>query len=94
MNLTRSLIIGYDMITSMKYSYSFQFGGRFVIETKDPAFQDVIGTLPELSFRDIKVINLLYNCGGKFISENSLMQHTFIQFNHTKYLMHYVVGMC
>ena len=43
------------------------------IRNKDPAFQDVIGTSRQLSFCDIKVINLLYNCNGKFLV-SSLLQ--------------------
>ena len=39
---------------------------RLTIKTKDPAMQNVIGRTNKLSELDIKQMNLLYNCNGRY----------------------------
>lgn len=46
------------------YFQAFSVNGQPTIRTIDPAFQTVIGNAPTLSFRDIKLANLMYNCAG------------------------------
>ena len=40
------------------------------IETLDPSAQDVIGNRDGLSFRDIKTVNLMYDCKPRKFSFN------------------------
>ena len=50
-------------------NYAFQaFGknGRTTIKTKDKKFQNRIGKSSNLSFLDIKLANLMYQCGCKY----------------------------
>ncbi len=47
----------------------FSANGQTTILTRDPDFQDVIGTATDLSFRDIEVVNIMYNCAGAFKSD-------------------------
>ncbi|KAK7507419.1 hypothetical protein BaRGS_00001354 [Batillaria attramentaria] len=55
--------VSYDYLSIMHYgSKSFSSNGRHTIETLNPFYQDLIGNRDGLSFRDIKSVNLLYDC--------------------------------
>jgi len=57
--------VPYDYASVMHYGESvFSYNGQPVIITKDPAWQKKIGTTEGLSFRDIKLINLMYSCAS------------------------------
>ena len=57
--------IPYDYYSVMHYGrYGASKNGLPVIETKDPAFRDVIGQI-HLSMDDAAVVNLMYNCPGE-----------------------------
>ncbi len=42
----------------------FSQTGAVTLRTLDPSFQDVIGNRETLTFSDIRVVNLMYNCSG------------------------------
>lgn len=47
---------------------AFSTNGMITVRTKDPEYQNVIGNALGLSFKDIKLANLMYSCnGGCFI---------------------------
>jgi len=60
--------VAYDYGSVMHYggtSFSIdKRGGKKTMITKDPAWQDKIGKAPNLSFADLKVANIIYDCGG------------------------------
>jgi len=60
--------VAYDYGSVMHYGeYAFssdKWGGKRSMITKDPAWQDKIGKAPNLSFADLKVANIIYDCGG------------------------------
>jgi len=57
--------VPYDYASIMHYGqYAFSTNGRPTITTKDSSWQHKIGTGSGLSFRDIKLTNLMYSCGG------------------------------
>ena len=47
------------------FQYLARTGGATTLRTVDPSYQDIIGTARKLSFRDIKIVNLLYSCSGE-----------------------------
>ena len=47
------------------FQYLAKTGGATTLRTVDPSYQDIIGTVRKLSFRDIKIVNLLYSCSGE-----------------------------
>lgn len=60
----RTLGVDYDYTSVMHYSqYTFaKAGGLRSIETTDPAYQEIIGTVEEMSDADVLEIELLYRC--------------------------------
>ncbi|XP_076435235.1 protein SpAN-like [Babylonia areolata] len=53
----------YDYLSIMHYgARAFSVNGRPTIRTRDASYQDVIGTSRDLSFLDIKLANVLYQC--------------------------------
>ncbi|BFZ15689.1 hypothetical protein BsWGS_18728 [Bradybaena similaris] len=55
--------VPYDYKSIMHYGgRDFSGNDKYTIVTIDPAFQDVIGNRDGLSFNDIKLANLMYNC--------------------------------
>ncbi|CAD5124318.1 DgyrCDS12605 [Dimorphilus gyrociliatus] len=58
--------VPYDYHSVMHYGQTaFSMNGKPTIITKDKSKQYLIGTAKGLSFRDIKVLNLMYKCGAK-----------------------------
>ncbi|XP_064646414.1 zinc metalloproteinase nas-13-like [Lineus longissimus] len=58
--------VPYDYLSMMHYGEKhFSFNGKSTIVTKDPAFQKVIGQREGFSFRDVKMINLMYDCASE-----------------------------
>ena len=49
------------------YQYLAKKPGLLTIETKDPNYQDIIGWTYGLTFYDMKLANIIYNCNCKFI---------------------------
>ena len=47
-----------------RYFQAFSINGRDTVTTVQQSFQNVIGNARGLSFRDIKLANLMYNCNG------------------------------
>ena len=43
----------------------FSKNGQVTIRTTDPSMQEVIGNREGLSFRDIKLANLMYKCNSE-----------------------------
>ncbi|XP_048775567.2 zinc metalloproteinase nas-14-like [Ostrea edulis] len=57
--------VAYDYRSVMHYgARAFSNSGGITVRTLDASFQNIIGTAPGLSFRDIKLANLMYNCAG------------------------------
>ena len=52
--------------TSFLALQAFGKNGRTTIRTKNRKFQNRIGKSTDLSFLDIKLVNLMYQCGGKY----------------------------
>jgi len=59
--------VPYDYESVMHYG-EIAFGGprrKTTITTKDPKYQKLIGNAKSLSFADVKIVNLMYNCAEK-----------------------------
>ncbi|XP_070205588.1 blastula protease 10-like isoform X2 [Littorina saxatilis] len=59
--------VPYDYRSVMHYGKAFFSKDKrtlLTIETTDKSYQDIIGTAKGLSFRDIKLANLMYNCNA------------------------------
>ncbi|XP_076066921.1 blastula protease 10-like [Oratosquilla oratoria] len=55
--------VPYDYTSVMHYgSKFFSINGEFTLMTKDPFRQDLLGNRKGLSFRDIKMANIMYGC--------------------------------
>ncbi|XP_071961986.1 blastula protease 10-like [Antedon mediterranea] len=62
--------VPYDITSVMHYGkYYFSKNDLPTITTKDPLLQNVIGQRDSLSFYDIKLANLAYNCDDKWLTE-------------------------
>ena len=65
-NLLNSYDVPYDYESIMHYGKTaFSTNGQTTIQTLDPKFQNVIGNQYGISFSDIQLINLMYNCNSK-----------------------------
>ncbi|ESO97657.1 hypothetical protein LOTGIDRAFT_181619 [Lottia gigantea] len=62
-NVINDFNVEYDYTSIMHYSAN-SFGPRTIV-TKDPAFQNLIGQRQALSFRDVKLANLMYSCAAE-----------------------------
>ena len=51
-------------LNAKRFQFATENGCKTIV-TKDPRYQYKIGTATGLSFNDIKLANLLYNCSGK-----------------------------
>ena len=56
------------VIVSLFIKQFFSINGKPTIKTTDPTMQDVIGKAKGLSFYDIKLANLMYNCSSKSLN--------------------------
>ncbi|XP_059168128.1 zinc metalloproteinase nas-34-like [Physella acuta] len=55
----------YDYTSIMHYGKTyFSANNQTTMRTKNPAYQDIIGTVKNVSFYDIKDVNIMYNCAG------------------------------
>jgi len=54
----------YDYLSVMHYHKTMFGSGRLTIKTKDPKYQDRIGSKTIFSEQDIKQINSMYRCDG------------------------------
>ncbi|XP_062596522.1 zinc metalloproteinase nas-13-like [Saccostrea cucullata] len=62
-NQVNNFGVPYDYRSVMHYgARAFSTNGGITVRTLDSSFQDIIGRAPGLSFRDIKLANLMYNC--------------------------------
>ncbi|CAG5124335.1 unnamed protein product [Candidula unifasciata] len=53
----------YDYTSIMHYPWNaFSKNNEITIQTKDPSFQNIIGQTQDLSYYDIQLANLMYNC--------------------------------
>lgn len=58
--------VPYDYLSIMHYGgQAFSDNGQYTIKTKDPKYQSLIGNREGLSFKDIKLANLMYKCNEK-----------------------------
>ncbi|XP_076452811.1 blastula protease 10-like isoform X2 [Babylonia areolata] len=63
--------VPYDYYSIMHYGpKAFSVNGGLTIKTRDPKYQNVIGNRKGLSFRDIKLANLMYNCNARCTNKN------------------------
>ncbi|KAL8584767.1 hypothetical protein ACOMHN_035686 [Nucella lapillus] len=63
--------VPYDYMSIMHYGpKSFSVNGGLTIKTRDPKYQNVIGNRQGLSFRDIKLANIMYQCNAKCSNKN------------------------
>ena len=51
---------------------AFSVNGGLTIRTLDSSYQNVIGNRDGLSFRDIKLANLMYRCNGESATSSAL----------------------
>ena len=51
---------------------AFSVNGGLTIRTLDSSYQNVIGNRKGLSFRDIKLANLMYQCNGESATSSAL----------------------
>ncbi|XP_012939851.1 high choriolytic enzyme 1 [Aplysia californica] len=59
----KNMGIPYDYSSIMHYGKkAFTMNGGLTIQTVNPKYQNVIGNRHNLSFRDIKSVNIMYNC--------------------------------
>lgn len=64
--------VPYDYKSIMHYGpKAFSVNGGLTIKTRDPKYQNVIGNRRGLSFRDIKLANLMYQCNGHCSNKNT-----------------------
>ncbi|XP_061162948.1 blastula protease 10-like [Saccostrea echinata] len=55
--------VPYDYRSVMHYGVrDFSTNGQITVQTIDSRFQNIIGRAPGLSFNDIKLANIMYNC--------------------------------
>ncbi|KAK7490848.1 hypothetical protein BaRGS_00017904, partial [Batillaria attramentaria] len=67
--------VPYDYKSIMHYgATAFSPSDEYTIIPKDPRFLQVIGNRESLSFRDIKIVNVMYKCGGAkpCVDDNSM----------------------
>ncbi|ESO98798.1 hypothetical protein LOTGIDRAFT_113898, partial [Lottia gigantea] len=59
--------VPYDYLSIMHYGKSFFSADGFstTIRTNNPNYQDLIGRTEQLSFIDVKAVNLMYRCNGE-----------------------------
>ena len=50
---------------------AFSANEKDTLTTLDPKYQDRIGKSEGLSFRDVKLANLMYKCNSKFKQQHS-----------------------
>ena len=55
-------------ISTILFLHYFSRNRKPTIRTIDEDYQDIIGTANGLSFRDIKLANIIYKCKCKYIS--------------------------
>ncbi|XP_019621306.1 PREDICTED: zinc metalloproteinase nas-4-like isoform X1 [Branchiostoma belcheri] len=67
-NMIDTFDVPYDYLSIMHYAdneFSWNAHTLRTIETRDPAYQNIIGQRISLSFLDIKMTNQMYNCAAR-----------------------------
>ncbi|XP_061162947.1 blastula protease 10-like [Saccostrea echinata] len=63
--------VPYDYLSVMHYgARAFSTNNGITVRTIDQSFQNIIGNAPGLSFSDIKLANLMYNCAASCPAQN------------------------